>query len=94
MTEDQFKKFGNRCPDGYTKLGILGYGSESIVWLAIENQSKMYYALKQYSRKMDEDGNFLEKDEELPFGPQYHQEILFYDKVFNFGGGDLTNDNQ
>ena len=64
LTPEQVSKFGNRCPDGYTKLGILGFGAESIVWLAMENTSKEFYALKQYSRKTDEDGNFLEKDGE------------------------------
>jgi len=31
---DEAKRFGDRCPDGYQKLDLLGKGGISIVWLA------------------------------------------------------------
>lgn len=48
LTKKEKEIFGDRCPEGFKKLGVLGKGQETIVWLAeYEGQE---YALKQIPR--------------------------------------------
>jgi dual specificity tyrosine-phosphorylation-regulated kinase 2/3/4 len=42
--------FGDRCPRGFTKLGLLGKGGIAVVWLCSENESKTKVAVKQFPR--------------------------------------------
>jgi hypothetical protein len=33
LTDSEKQQFGNRCPEGYKKLRILGKGGIAVVWL-------------------------------------------------------------
>lgn len=49
------EKFGDRCPQGFKKVGLLGKGGAAIVWLAeVINQNKYpghnMVALKQFPK--------------------------------------------
>ena len=39
--------FGDRFPDGYDKIKMLGRGGFSLVWLGEHKKSKKRYAIKQ-----------------------------------------------
>ena len=54
LTEQEKEKYGNRCPQGYTKIELLGKGGCAIVWLAKNNETGKKYALKQFPRKKGE----------------------------------------
>jgi len=43
---DEVEKFGNRCPEGYNKLDLLGKGDVTIVWLAQNIHTGENVALK------------------------------------------------
>ena len=47
---DEAKKFGDRCPNGYQKIDLLGKGGTSIVWLAQNIMSGENYAVKQFPK--------------------------------------------
>jgi len=34
LVSEEVATYGNRCPEGYTKLDLLGKGGVAIVWLA------------------------------------------------------------
>ena len=34
LVREEAAQYGNRCPEGYTKLDLLGKGGAAIVWLA------------------------------------------------------------
>lgn len=36
LSDDEKQKFGNRCPNGFRKIQILGKGGIAIVWLAVD----------------------------------------------------------
>lgn len=53
--EAERDKFGDRCPVGFKKMGLLGKGGAAIVWLAEVTNSKKYpgltmVALKQFPK--------------------------------------------
>ena len=36
LSDDEKEKFGNRCPQGFKKVHVLGKGGIAIVWLGID----------------------------------------------------------
>ena len=55
LLESEREKFGDRCPSGFKKVGLLGKGGAAIVWLAEVTNSKRYpgvnmVALKQFPK--------------------------------------------
>lgn len=64
--------FGNRAPNGFKKLGILGKGSGSVIWLAENKMTGENVALKQYPKN-----DMGQVDEKAKV------ELKFYDFVFN-----------
>lgn len=64
--------FGNRAPNGFKKLGILGKGSGSVIWLAENKMTGENVALKQYPKN-----DMGQVDEKAKV------ELEFYDFVFN-----------
>ena len=36
LSDQEKQTYGNRCPEGYKKLSILGKGGIALVWLGIE----------------------------------------------------------
>ena len=51
LTEEEKSQFGNRCPQGFKKLSLLGKGGIAIVWLAIDLESGEHVAMKQFPKK-------------------------------------------
>ena len=50
LSDEEKTKYGNRCPQGFKKLQILGKGGIAIVWLAIEESSGQHVAMKQFPK--------------------------------------------
>ena len=46
LAEDEIKLYGNRCPDGYQKLEVLGKGGCAVVWLGQNLKTHKKVALK------------------------------------------------
>lgn len=51
LTEEEKNSFGNRCPQGFKKLSLLGKGGIAIVWLAIDLETGENVAMKQFPKK-------------------------------------------
>jgi hypothetical protein len=51
MLDSERLVFGDRCPKGFTKLGLLGKGGIAIVWLCRDEKSGQNVAVKQFPRK-------------------------------------------
>ena len=47
MSREEIEVFGDRFPDGFNKLKLLGRGGFSLVWLGEHMKSKKKYAIKQ-----------------------------------------------
>mgnify|MGYP000338921436 FL=1 len=47
MTEEQWDRYGDRSPNGFTKLAIMDIGPNSIVWLASNRFTGEKVALRQ-----------------------------------------------
>lgn len=75
--------FGNRAPNGFKKLGILGRGSGSVVWLAENKMTGENVALKQYPKN-----DMGQVDEKAKV------ELEFYDFVFNSKDKSFISDSQ
>jgi hypothetical protein len=41
LLDSEKEKFGDRCPKGYQKIGLLGKGGIAVVWLALVKNSKV-----------------------------------------------------
>lgn len=50
LTKEELAKFGNRAPSGFKKLGILGKGSATVIWLAENKMTGENVALKQFPK--------------------------------------------
>ena len=46
LRDYEHQKFGDRCPDNFEKLGMMGRGLNSIVWLACDLETGDNVALK------------------------------------------------
>lgn len=51
MTADEFNKFGDRFPENFKRVGLLGRGGFSVVWLGVHRSSKRKVAIKQILTK-------------------------------------------
>jgi serine/threonine protein kinase len=51
LTEEEYKNFGDRFPSSFLKLGLLGRGGFSLVWLGVQKKSKRRVAIKQILSK-------------------------------------------
>lgn len=51
LTEEEYKTFGDRFPSNFNKLGFLGRGGFSLVWLGQQKKSKKKLAIKQILTK-------------------------------------------
>ena len=51
MLDSERLVFGDRCPKGFTKLGLLGKGGIAIVWLCRDEKSGQNVAVTQFPRK-------------------------------------------
>jgi hypothetical protein len=47
MSKEEIETFGDRFPDGFDKIKLLGRGGFSLVWLGEHKKSKKKYAIKQ-----------------------------------------------
>lgn len=51
LTADEFNKFGDRFPENFKRVGLLGRGGFSVVWLGVHRSSKRKVAIKQILTK-------------------------------------------
>jgi serine/threonine protein kinase len=51
LTEEEYKNFGDRFPSSFLKIGLLGRGGFSLVWLGVQKKSKRRVAIKQILSK-------------------------------------------
>lgn len=51
LTAEEFSKFGDRFPDHFRRVGLLGRGGFSLVWLGVHKSSKRKVAIKQILTK-------------------------------------------
>ena len=51
LTDEEYKSFGDRFPLSFIKIGLLGRGGFSLVWLGIQKKSKRRVAIKQILSK-------------------------------------------
>lgn len=51
LTPDEYAKFGERFPENFKRVGLLGRGGFSVVWLGIHRTSKRKVAIKQILTK-------------------------------------------
>jgi serine/threonine protein kinase len=51
MLDQERLVFGDRCPKGFQKLGILGKGGIAVVWLCLNVEKQLKVALKQFPKK-------------------------------------------
>lgn len=65
ISSEEYSVFGERCLEGYNKFGILGIGTNSIVWLARHIATGQEVALKQISFSPEEASKMLHGE---PFG--------------------------
>ena len=47
LSKEELETFGDRFPDGFEKLKLLGRGGFSLVWLAEHKKNKKKFAIKQ-----------------------------------------------
>ena len=53
LTEQERKVYGNRCPEGYEKMKLLGKGGCALVWLGKSKGSEELVAMKQFPKSAD-----------------------------------------
>ena len=53
LTEREKKIYGNRCPNEYQKIQLLGKGGWALVWLVKHIESGIDYALKQFPKNQE-----------------------------------------
>ena len=41
LTEEERSLYGNRCLQGYKKVGLLGRGGCALVWLGMKDEKKV-----------------------------------------------------
>lgn len=51
LTEEEYGKFGDRFPGNFEKVGLLGRGGFSLVWLGVQRKTKRKLAIKQILTK-------------------------------------------
>lgn len=51
LTAEELDKFGDRFPDKFKRVALLGRGGFSVVWLGIHRSSKKKVAIKQILSK-------------------------------------------
>jgi dual specificity tyrosine-phosphorylation-regulated kinase 2/3/4 len=51
LTADEYSKFGDRFPENFKRIGLLGRGGFSVVWLGVHRSSKRKVAVKQILTK-------------------------------------------
>lgn len=51
LTAEQYDKFGDRFPQKFKRIALLGRGGFSVVWLGIHRSSKRKIAIKQILSK-------------------------------------------
>ena len=51
MTPEEYSKFGERFPENFKRVGLLGRGGFSVVWLGVHRSSKRKVAIKQILTK-------------------------------------------
>lgn len=47
LSKDEIEMFGDRFPDGFEKMKLLGRGGFSLVWLGEHKKNKKKFAIKQ-----------------------------------------------
>jgi dual specificity tyrosine-phosphorylation-regulated kinase 2/3/4 len=57
LTQEEQKKYGDRCPNGYEKIKLLGRGGYSVVWLCRDLKSKNEVAIKQFYKSNSQSGH-------------------------------------
>jgi serine/threonine protein kinase len=72
LTKEELAKFGNRVPNGFKKLGILGRGTTTMIWLAENQMTGETVALKQYPK--NDRGQVDERTK---------MELSFYEQIFD-----------
>ncbi len=75
MLETEKQIFGDRCPKGFTKLGILGKGGIAVVWLCQDCQGTKV-AVKQFPKQKAQKGLDHSARVEMQVS-----EILFHNNV-------------
>ena len=56
LTDQERKVYGNRCPEGYQKVKLLGKGGCALVWLGKAKDSEELVAMKQFPKNTDSKG--------------------------------------
>jgi dual specificity tyrosine-phosphorylation-regulated kinase 2/3/4 len=51
LTAEEYSKFGERFPEKFRRVGLLGRGGFSVVWLAVHRSTKRKVAVKQILTK-------------------------------------------
>jgi dual specificity tyrosine-phosphorylation-regulated kinase 2/3/4 len=51
LTADEYAKFGERFPENFKRIGLLGRGGFSLVWLGVHRTTKRKVAIKQILTK-------------------------------------------
>lgn len=51
LTAEEYSKFGERFPERFKRIGLLGRGGFSVVWLGVHKSSKKRVAVKQILTK-------------------------------------------
>jgi dual specificity tyrosine-phosphorylation-regulated kinase 2/3/4 len=51
LTAEEYGKFGERFPEKFKRVGLLGRGGFSVVWLGVHKASKRKVAVKQILSK-------------------------------------------
>ena len=51
MSDQDKQTFGNRCPNGYQKIRILGKGGIGAVWLGVSLKTGQEVAMKQFPKQ-------------------------------------------
>lgn len=72
MSKEEIEVFGDRFPDGFDKIKLLGRGGFSLVWLGEHKKSKKKYAVKQIITESSHQTHI--------------KEIWFGTYFFDFGG--------
>ena len=50
LSDQEKQQFGNRCPDGFKKLSVLGKGGIALVWLGLCSKTGLEVAMKQFPK--------------------------------------------
>ena len=51
LTAEEYGKFGERFPEKFKRMGLLGRGGFSLVWLGVHKNSRRRVAVKQILSK-------------------------------------------